>query len=134
MLEAPETATEITDGALVPFEATDVSVEPGGLDIPSLLEIDTLPEDQQRSIRRLQLKFDDDDDDDTVTTDDLERGLADQEAFTQAELDHFASVKDLFLYRAVSPANAAIEIPVPGTEVASFDVGPVGLETITTTV
>jgi hypothetical protein len=125
-VEAPST-NHLVVGPDVGFGIVDTASPPGPAVPPSSLDITTLPTpDMQSAATRLQNIYNADSDATTVQMADLNNGISNPGAFTQAEVNAFGTINALFREKAVAVADATLVLSVgPGPFSSTASLGPV---------
>jgi hypothetical protein len=128
LLEAPNpTASTIA----VPVDDLTVAeqlTQPSGLTYPASLLISSLPGDLQTVSKRVQLVFNGDANALTIQIADIDKVLADPQAFTPAEVTQLNTVKKIFAERATSSSEAKAKVPTPGHSSKTTTFGQMSLE------
>ncbi|HTL35808.1 MAG TPA: hypothetical protein VL326_21910 [Kofleriaceae bacterium] len=115
----------------VDLTITEQLTQPGGLTFPTSIAINTLPTDLQTVAKRVQLVFNGDSNATTIQVADIDKVLADPQAFTPAEVTQLNAIKLLFIERATSSEEAKAKMPEPGQQSKTTSFGQMSLELVT---
>ncbi|HEX5061967.1 MAG TPA: hypothetical protein VFV99_21510 [Kofleriaceae bacterium] len=133
-MEAPST-NDLVTGPDVGFGVLDMASPPGPAVPPASLAISSLATtDLQNAATRLQNVYNADNNTSTVQIADLDSGVANPGAFTQAEVTAFGTIKAVFREKAVAVADATLVLSAgPGPFSSNATLGPIGLQISGTT-
>lgn len=104
--------------------------QPSGLTYPTSILISTLSTDMQPVAKRVQLVFNADSNANTIQVADIDKVLADPQAFTPTEVTQLNAIKLLFTERATSNEDAKAKVPEPGQQSKTTTFGQMSLELV----
>jgi hypothetical protein len=128
LLEAPDPNAQTVGVPAPDLTVTEQVTQPSGLTYPTSLAISTLPSDQQTVAKRVQLVFNGDNNAQTIQIADIDKVLADPQAFTPSEVTQLQAIKLLFIERATSSEEAKAKVPKPGHTAKTTTFGQMSLE------
>lgn len=107
---------------------TEQVTQPGGLTEPTSIQIATLPTELQTVARRVELVFNADGNANTIQITDIDKVLANPQAFTPTEVQQLNQIKAIFHERATSVEEANALVPTPGHTAKTTAFGQSSLE------